>query len=957
MRRSLAGLLLLTLLLPTCLVARGTCYHRPLFRRHLYQSDDFYFTIEYDKADKESVTDLQGNIALAATLARSLREQRLELAKDYPIPKGLLAGGMQVRYDAYLNNRRILPIIENISVYDDPRDIARIGADEWARRLTRKQLVQISLYRRMKKRTRAIKRFFARGKFPNWLPLGLAAIESEPWTPEKMAVLLDGVKNNSLINLTQYTYLKSFTTIEKYRSIQESQAFCQWLIELVGKKRVISLMEAYTAKPTSFWSSFRKITGMTGSEAHQLFLTDMLKYLALDLNTPTEPDLVFSEHGQLSKPIPDPSGRLLAFTSNHLRPHSEQRDLFLCKPDGSRVTFAVRDVLESMAWHQPSEGLFFLRNVHTYGGKRFSQLCWAPCTRPLGGTVVRGGLGFEVVLRGTRFSEVALSPDNKLLALLSQRPSGGELKLYKIDSARGRPKLSFWKSLKINGVDMTWVDEQSLVYVRSARGTSQLVKLIVEKEDKEVLKSLNCTVYDLSSDGQGNILFSVPWSEDRGISLRSLNVKRKSDNAITLCVIPRSCFRFSAFEAGRQIYYIDYEEGRYRILRRGIPLRPRHNVARLSTKEKKETDFVLPATTIDEANENFKTRQLKPKWLKLRTKLIFEDDIQSVAGVWRDVMHQKKAEMALWYDRDFERMNWQVRYSKDSHHPGWFVGLFDTTKDDILRLFPLSRFTNDAFFRGGSLGLTHILTAREVLSFAFEFKENEYLPEFFGTNPVPTDLTASNHLYRIRYRWDLREDSADSEVNPFGHRLVELSWADSPTFLDSQLRYKEAILDWREYLNTGKNDRDVIAIRLLGGFRKKKGDSPYPVQFSLGGDDTLRGIRDGALEGTRFAALNLEYRKRLFTRQEAEEKVGLLRDPLLRPLFFFNTVYLAFFADAGAATPNSFNLDNIESGYGLELRAQSHLTKWRPLVLRIGFAHGTGALGEDRFYLSTGTVF
>jgi len=313
--------------------------------------------------------------------------------------------------------------------------------------------------------------------------------------------------------------------------------------------------------------------------------------------------------------------------------------------------------------------------------------------------------------------------------------------------------------------------------------------------------------------------------------------------------------------------------------------------------------------------------------------------------------------MTVWNDRDFSRGNWQVRYSRNSGYPGWFIGVFDTTKDDFLNLFPLSRFTNDAFFRGASLGLTWPLTARETLGVSLEFKENEYEPAFFVASPVPADLTTTNHLYRILYRWDLREESADKEVNPYGNRLVELSWADSPGFFEGELRYREAILDWREYIRAGHNDRDVVALRLLGGVRNRRGGSAYPVEFTLGGDDTLRGVQDNALRGTRFAALSFEYRKRLFDRQMAEHAVGALRKSVLAPFFFFDTVYLALFADAGTASYDDLTIDRVEKGFGIELRAQSYLTKFRPIVLRMGFAHGTDDLGDDKFYLATGTVF
>jgi len=539
--RPILGLLLCSLVAAPAMADR---YHRPLFRRQACTTGCSRITIEYDKADSESVADLDGNVALAATLARTIDEGRRYLATEYPIPDGPLAGDIRCSYDPYREYNRVLPITETIDVDDQPELVARWGLDAWARREVRRCLVQLSLYKRVKHRTSAIKWFLARQKFPNWLSLGLSAMESEPWSPEKMAVLLDGVEHSTLLSLPRYAYLKSFTSIEKYRAVQESQAFCQWLTELLGKDKVVALIDEYATQPTKFWAGFQRVTGMSGGEAHRLFLTAMLKYSALGVPTATEPERIFAEVGRLGKPWPSPDGRLLAFTSNHLRPHSENKDLFLSRLDGSRCTFGATDVREHLAWHVPSEGLFFIRDVVSAAGKRFNQLCWAPCTDPRGRTLVRRGLWFTVLRRGTRYSEVAVAPDGSRLSLLRHRPGHAEIQLFTIERGRGHPRLVHQRTIETAGVDHVWTSPTTIVLVRNERGSAQLVRLDVDTTALSILHSVSDRILDLSAAGS-TLSFTVPFAEDRGVAVRTFSLDGPDRPSVTRLVVPRGCFRCS----------------------------------------------------------------------------------------------------------------------------------------------------------------------------------------------------------------------------------------------------------------------------------------------------------------------------------------------------------------------------------------------------------------------------
>ena len=194
------------------------------------------------------------------------------------------------------------------------------------------------------------------------------------------------------------------------------------------------------------------------------------------------------------------------------------------------------------------------------------------------------------------------------------------------------------------------------------------------------------------------------------------------------------------------------------------------------------------------------------------------------------------------------------------------------------------------------------MTPRETLSFSLEVKDNLYEPEFFDEDPVPSELKASNNMYRLRYKWDTKEITSTDYIGSLGGRLVEISWADSPGFVESDIKFTETLIDWREFIPVGPHSRDILAMRLLGGVRNQRSGFDYPVKFTLGGSDTLRGVQDDSLEGNKFALATIEYRFKLFDRAKAVSRIGALRNPSVSSLFFFDSFFMAIFVDAAVAS-------------------------------------------------------
>jgi len=951
---------LVTLWLSGAAAATAAQYHRPLFERFRVDCDGLKFLLEYDKTDPEHLEDRRANTALTATIARVLRQERARLNAHYPLPESPSHGILSQRFDADGHANYLLPISSNISCREAPEDISRLGAETWARQLTSRCLVENMFHHRIRKIGSPIDRFLSRRLIPMWLPLGVSRLASEPWTPEKMALLLAAARSNELIPLERYVYFKSFTVLERIRAAQESQAFCQWLIEHFDKQLFVKLIDAYAQSPTTFSRSFKRLTAMTQYEAQRRFRRDLLRFARREQRWAFQPsELLFSGLGILGKARLSPGGRRIAFTSNHLRPHIPIRDLFVTPLQrSSKPYFAASNVLPSLSWHPTITGFFFIRDIWSRRGKRYQQLCWSRCPDNLDRTPFERGLDFTTLLRGTRFREVACSPDGRYLSLLRQRPGSAELTIYELRKHRRTFTITPTNRLSLDGRDHRWLNDRSIVFIATRRGTSSLRLLDVCTQTERELFHSTSPILDLVTD-KDRLLFSSPWAEDRGVIIRELSTKERQPPRTRL-IIPEGGFRFSLTPDANHVIHTCTVGTRLGLARTALLDPPSTKTTTKLISEPHATAFELepPAPYVDMRHEDVTAKRAPLRWPAPSTRLVIDTDTFAVITAVRDELDTRRTEAAWWYDTDFSRGNWQVRFHNQSRYPFWYVGAFDTTTDDFLGLFPLSRFTNAAFFTGGTVGCSFDLTAKESLGIALEFKQNEYRPEFFPVGvEVPSDTSISNNLYRIRYTWDLREPNPASAVAPSGSRLFELSFADSLGWLDSGLRYREFIGDWREYFRVGGGDRNVVAFRLVGGVRNKRRGGVFPVEFEIGGPDTLRGVQENSLRGRRFAAASLEYRTPILQRRTLEQDFGILRDPTFRSLFYFDTVHLALFMDAGQATDHSLSLSKLQKGVGIEFRAQSLLTTLRPLILRFGFAHGLDTLGENTLYLTTSTVF
>lgn len=175
-------------------------------------------------------------------------------------------------------------------------------------------------------------------------------------------------------------------------------------------------------------------------------------------------------------------------------------------------------------------------------------------------------------------------------------------------------------------------------------------------------------------------------------------------------------------------------------------------------------------------------------------------------------------------------------------------------------------------------------------------------------------------------------------------------------------------LDWREFLPLG--GRHVLAARVATGWGT---ESPRP--FRLGGVDADLGLagtgaslgsfvggqlfnqREYALRGYPEGLAELRGRRMAIAALEWRFPLLQVERSLMAPPLGIRQIHGSIFYNAGSAWQSRRDTGRFSRGAGLELNTDLLAGYLLELRLRLGWAHGYDAGGEDQFYLSVGTAF
>ncbi|WP_455366279.1 hypothetical protein [Kaarinaea lacus] len=189
---------------------------------------------------------------------------------------------------------------------------------------------------------------------------------------------------------------------------------------------------------------------------------------------------------------------------------------------------------------------------------------------------------------------------------------------------------------------------------------------------------------------------------------------------------------------------------------------------------------------------------------------------------------------------------------------------------------------------------------------------------------------------------------------------------DSDT-LDSDFTGQVYTADWRGYLNLHR--KHVLALQLTGGLGT---DKPRP--FRLGGSDEdnilispmlalseptthVFNRRVYPLRGYPTGLPRLSGRRMLFTNLEWRFPVALIEDGIMVPPLGVHQLHGKVFYSAGDAWNDDVEPADYLQSAGVELNIETIVGYIIPVNVRLGYAHGFDAGGEDQWYVQTGFSF
>ncbi|HHW09640.1 MAG TPA: BamA/TamA family outer membrane protein [Firmicutes bacterium] len=167
-------------------------------------------------------------------------------------------------------------------------------------------------------------------------------------------------------------------------------------------------------------------------------------------------------------------------------------------------------------------------------------------------------------------------------------------------------------------------------------------------------------------------------------------------------------------------------------------------------------------------------------------------------------------------------------------------------------------------------------------------------------------------------------DTTDHPFYPLTGYRLSLGAESAFKFLGSETEFTKYTGWYSKYWKVGRADQ-VIAFRLVGG--TTTGQLPWQEEYLVGGGESLRGYRYGALSGDRMAYLNTEYRFKISKGVQA-----------------------AIFLDGGQAWHSAKGAPGpVKWGYGIGLRVETPLG-----IMRLDY--GIGEKGGQT-YFSLGPSF
>jgi hypothetical protein len=558
--------------------------------------------------------------------------------------------------------------------------------------------------------------------------------------------------------------------------------------------------------------------------------------------------------------------------------------------------------------------------------------------------------------RGGRYHYASWSPDGQRILAVHQGLAKSELRLL---TDQGEPLETLWRGEpQVVVADLQWSPDGASAVAAVWRPASHWnieVFSLAQRRWTPLTHDQAIEAQPRFSADASAVLFT---SDHGGVyNLRRLVLA--SGAITTLSNVPGGAFYPSQATVGGPIYYTGAGPDGFDIYRLD-----RIQETPLTTHPDRSPDVAQDTSIATEsmASESYSPySSLRPRWwfphLALDSSRTEIGVITSASDALR--RHNYYADLA--YDFQNDQPVGELDYVYDR----WFPLL-------KLRVARSNSIYNDA---GGATARVRasdtyqaevvfpLLTYRHRLALntaVYQVRDHDVWTEA-GVSPA---ADSSDNVAGLAVLWDSTRYYPFS-ISRTNGRHIQLVAENSDVLGGSDYTGSVYTLDWREFLALG--GRHVLALRVAGGWGT---ESPRP--YVLGGSfSAVTGLplvdalnfytpfdqRDFALRGYTRGTPELVGRRMALTSAEWRFPLGRVERGIMAPPLALQQLYGSVFVDSGAAWNDGDRPDAFATGAGVEAYADTFIFYNVPLSLRLGYAHGYNAGGDDQVYLQVGSSF
>ncbi len=775
---------------------------------------------------------------------------------------------------------------------------------------------------------------------PTWLIEGLATYEETELTafgrgrnPDSRMVLRMAALEGPFLKEDQATY-----GFDPWPGGQApylfGQAFLRELTTTDGDGVIPALARKQSGKIIPFLDDFtaREVTGSTfhaqwkawADRSHAAFEEEAEGIRRHGL---TESRALTTRGIRQTEPHFSPDGSWIAYSSRSLTRHTSIR---LMRPDGSQDhRLADRNGGSGLSWTPDGKTLVYaesevrrffsvrsdLRAVDVATGRvrKLSRgmRAYDPDVSPDGATVVFArhlGNRSELFVMGldgkdlravtesapwTEWSGPHWSPQGDSIAAARLRP-GGWLDVVLVDPASGT--VSALTEDRAKDVEPTWTPDGSAVVFRSDR------------------------------DGASN-LYAVRLEDRRFVRLTNV-----LGGAFTPSVSP----------SGREVAFAAYSSKGYDV----------HLVALDLETAPAGEPFVDPYPQAHPAVKGAETpdrpyRPLGTLWPRFWSPVAYSSGNEWKVGAatgGSDPLFRHVWGGDVSRGTESDRFNFHGFYQYDRFYPTLLL-----TAEDDTDVLAETRLRTRAFNARLTFPVVRALRSAQSLSLTWRREEQSTL-----------DLAPNERLELggLEAAWTLSTTRQyPHSISPVDGGRLRLAYLREDPAFGSDVTLSKVTIDGRLYVRV-LGEVDTIALRGQGGFTR--GEPGFTRSYTVGGFpdsnlfdlvDTnlavLRGYPDDAFSGRAFAAANVEYRIPLGHPERGWRTL---------PVFIRHLHVTAFF-DAAHAWTGEFRLEDVKTGAGIALGADTYLGHRLPFTGEVGVGRGFDEKGETRVYFRLGLSF